>query len=58
MDIKKAINLLFFNLQVTNTLYADVAQLVRALDCGSRGRWFESNHRYQPRKYKYIAWLR
>src|SRR6266540_3971337 len=26
---------------------AAVAQLVRALDCGSRGRWFESTQLYQ-----------
>lgn len=26
---------------------AAVAQLVRALDCGSRGHWFESSQRYQ-----------
>ena len=26
---------------------AAVAQLVRALDCGSRGPWFESRQRYQ-----------
>ncbi len=26
--------------------YADVAQLVRASDCGSEGRWFESTRLY------------
>ncbi len=26
--------------------FADVAQLVRALDCGFRGRWFKSTRSY------------
>ena len=53
---KKAVNSFFFNLLITDVSYADVAQLVRALDCGSRGRWFESNHRYHSRKSKYAIW--
>ena len=34
--------------EASGTVCAVVAQLVRALDCGSRGRWFESTQPYHP----------
>lgn len=35
---------------------ADVAQVVRALDCGSGGRGFKSHHSPQYKRTKFFAW--
>ena len=49
--MKKCVNILFVVFNYTNLicLFPGVAQFGRALEWGSRGRWFDSSHSDQPK---------